>query len=91
MRNLPDTVPPPLLANRCFGCTGLLRWLQEMPRHTGRTVDYVVQLNGNVQIQTAEGYQGMLGKYPLRPNRYAFLPGAWYRSSRAVAVNLALY
>ena len=62
-----------------------------MPRHTSRSVDYVVQLKGNVHIQIAEGYQGMLGNYPLRPNRYAFLPGAWYRSGMAVAVNLALY
>ena len=35
-----------------------------MPRHTGRSVDYVVQLKGNVHIQIAEGYQGMLGNYP---------------------------
>ena len=49
------------------------------------------RLKGNVHIQIAEGYQGMLGNYPLRPNRYAFLPGAWYRSGMAVAVNLALY
>ena len=45
----------------------LLRWLQEMPRHTGRPVDYVVRLKGNVRIQTADGYQGLLWKYPLRP------------------------
>ena len=45
----------------------LLRWLQEMPRHTGRPVNYAVRLKGNVHIQTADGYQGLLWKYPLRP------------------------
>ena len=67
----------------------MLRRLQEMPRHTGRTVDYAVRLKGNVHIQTADGYQGLLRKYPLRPNRYVFLPGVRYRS--AVTVNLVLY
>ena len=69
----------------------LLRWLQEMSRHTGRTVDYVAPLKGNVHIQTADGYQGLLRKYPLRTNRYAFLPGSQYRSDGAATVNLALY
>ena len=63
-----------MLADRCFGRASLLRWLQEMPRHTGRTVDYVARLKGNVHIQTADGYQGLLRKYLLRPNRYVFLP-----------------
>ena len=60
-------------------------------RHTGRTVDYAVRLKGNVHIQTADGYQGLLRKYPLRPNRYVFLPGAQYRSDGAATVNLVLY
>ena len=62
-----------------------------MPRHTGRTVDYVVRLKGNVHIQTADGYQGLLRKYLLRPGRYVFLPGAQYRSYGVVMVNLVLY
>ena len=69
----------------------LLRWLQEMPRHTGRTVDYVAPLKGNVHIQTADGYQGLLRKYPLPSGRYVFLPGAQYRSDGAATVNQALY
>ena len=59
-----------------------------MPRHTGRKVDYVVRLRGNVHIQTAAGYQGLLRNYPLSPGRYVFLPGAQYRSDGAVAVTL---
>ena len=59
-----------------------------MPRHTGRPVDYVAPLKGNVHIQTADGYQGLLRKYPLPSGRYAFLPGAQYRSDGAVAVTL---
>ncbi len=57
LRNLPDTIRPLLLADRGFGRASLLRWLQEMPHHTGRTVDYVARLKGNVHIQTADGYQ----------------------------------
>ena len=59
-----------------------------MPRHIGRTEDYVVRLRGNVHIQTADGYQGLLRKYPLPSGRYVFLPGAQYRSDGAVAVIL---
>ena len=90
LRNLSDAIRPLLLVDRGFGRASLLRWLQEMPRHTGRMVDYVVRLKGNVRIQTPDGYQGLLRNYPLRPNRYVFLPGAQYRSDGAVAVNLVL-
>ena len=65
LRNLPDAIRPLLLADRGFGRASLLRWLLEMPRHTGRPVDYVVRLKGNVHIQTADGYQGLLRNYPL--------------------------
>ena len=88
LRHLPDAIRPPLLADRGFGRASLLRRLQEMPRHTVRTVDYVVRLKGNVHIQTAAGYQGLLRNYPLSPGRYAFLPEAQYRSDGAVAVTL---
>ena len=91
LRNLPDAIRPLLLADRGFGRDSLLRWLQELPRHTGQAVDYVVRLKSNVHIQTADGYQGLLPKYPLRPNRYVFLPGVSYRSDGVVTVNLALY
>ena len=90
LRNLPDAIRPLLLVDRGFRRASLLRWLQEMPRHTGRMVDYVVRLKGNARIQTPDGYQGLLRNYPLRPNRYVFLPGAQYRSDGAVAVNLVL-
>ena len=76
LRNLPDAIRPMLLADRGFGRASLLRWLQEMPRHTGRTVDYVVRLKGNVHIQTADGYQGLLRKYPLRPGPLCFCLGS---------------
>ena len=91
LRNLPDNIRPLLLADRGFGRASLLRRLQEMPRHTGRTVDYAVRLRGNVHIQTADGYQGLLRNYPLRPNRYVFLPGVRYRSDGVVTVNLVLH
>ena len=91
LRNLPDAIRPLLLADRGFGRASLLRWLQEMPHHTDRMVDYVAPLKGNVHIQTADGYHGLLRKYPPRPNSYAFLLGARYRSDGAVMVNLVLY
>ena len=53
LRNLPDAIRPLLLADLGFGRASLLRWLQEMPRHAGRTMDYVVRLKGNVHIQTS--------------------------------------
>ncbi len=91
LRNLLDAIRPLLLADRGFGRASLLRWLPEMPRHTGRTVDYVAPLKGNVHIRTADGYRGLLRKYPLRPGRYVFLPGAQYRSDGVVTVSLVLY
>ena len=70
------------------GCAGL----PEMYCHTGRPVDYVAPLKGNVHIiQTAYGYRVLPGKYPLRSGGYVFRPGAQYRSDGAVVVNLALY
>ena len=59
LRDLPDTVRP-LLADRGLGRASLLRRWQEMPHHTGRPVDYAVRLKGNVHIQTAVGYRGLL-------------------------------
>ena len=58
--HLPDTVRPLLLADRGFGRASLLRFLQQMPRRTGRMVDYLVRVKGDVHIQTAGGYQGLL-------------------------------
>ena len=43
---LAAAIRPLLLADRGFGRASLLRWLPEMSRHTGRTVDYVVPLQG---------------------------------------------
>ena len=74
LRNLPDAIRPPLLADRGFGRASLLRWLQEMPRHTGRTVDYVVRLKGNARIQTADGYRGCCGSIPCLPAAMCFCP-----------------
>ena len=76
LRNLPDAVRPLLLADRGFRRASLLRWLPEMPRHNGRTVAYVAPLKGNVHIQTADGYQGLLWNYPLRPGAMRFYLGA---------------
>lgn len=62
-----------------------------MPRHTGRTMAYVVCINGSIHFQIADGYREVLRKYPLRRRRYVFLPGVRYRSDGATVVNLARY
>ena len=80
-----------LLADRGFGRASLLRFLQQMPQHTGQTVDYVGQVKGNVHIQTTDGYCGLLRKYPLRKRRYVLLLGVRYRSDGAAVMNLVLY
>ena len=90
LEHLPDTTRPLLLTNRGFGRASLLRFLQQMPRHAGRTVDYVVRVKDDVHIQTDDGYQGLLRKYPLRKKRYVLLPGVRYRSDGAAVVNLVL-
>ena len=91
LEHLSDTVRPLLLANRGFGRAGLLRFLQQMPRHTGRMVDYAVRVKGYVHIQIADGYQGLLRKYPVRRRSYVLLPGVRYRSDGASVVNLVWY
>ena len=60
LRNLPDNIRPLLRADQGFGRASLLRRWQEMPHHTGRPVDYAVRLKGNVHIQTAASYRGLL-------------------------------
>ena len=62
-----------------------------MPRHTVRTMAYVVCIKGSIHFQIADGYRGMLRKYPLRKRHYVFLPGVRYRSNGATVVNLARY
>ena len=69
----------------------MLRFLQQMPQHTGRAADYVVRVKGDVHIQAADGYQGPLRKHPLRKMRYVLLPGMRYSSDGAAVANLVLY
>ena len=91
LEHLLDTIRPLLLADRGFGCASLLRFLQQMPRHIVRMADYVVRGKGDDHIQTADGHQGLLRKYPLRRRRYVLLPGVRYHSDGAAVVNLVLY
>ena len=50
LRHLPVTIRPLLLADRSFGRASLIRFLQQMPHHTGYPVDYVVRLKGDVVV-----------------------------------------
>ena len=88
--HLPTTIRPLLLADRGFGRASLIHFLQQMPRHTGYTVDYVIRIRGDVVVRSAE-YRGRLRDYPLGKGRINFWPHTLYRSDGAVVINLALY
>ena len=88
LEHLHNIIRPLLLADRGFGRASLLRFLHQMPRHTGRTVDYVMRVKGDVHIRTSDDYQSLLRKYPLRRRRYVLLPGVRYRSDGAAVVSL---
>ena len=87
---MPDRIRPLLLAARGFGGVSLLRFLQQMPQHMGRRVDYVVRVKGSIHIQTGDGYRGALREYPLHKMRYVLLPGVRYCSDDAGVVGLVL-
>ena len=88
--HLPNNIRPLLLADRGFGRASLVKFLQEMPHHTGYTVDYVIRLRGDVVVQSAD-YRGRLRDYPLRKGQINFWPQTLYRSDGAVVINLVLY
>jgi len=64
LRYLPTNVRPLVLADRGFGRASLIRLVQQMPRHTGYPVDYVIRLRSDVVVQSADyhssGYRGRL-------------------------------
>ena len=90
LRHLPTNIRPMLLADRGFGRASLIRFLQQMPNHTGYPVDYVIRLRGDVVVRSAD-YHGRLRDYPLRKGRIMFRPQTLYRSDGAVVINLVLY
>ena len=95
LRHLPTNVRPLVLADRGFGRASLIRLVQQMPRHTGYPVDYVIRLRSDVVVQSADyhssGYRGRLRDYPLRKGRILFWPQTLYRFDGAVVINLVLY
>ena len=100
LRHLPTNIRPLLLTDRGFGRASLIRLVQQMPRHTGYPVDYVIRLKGHVVVQSAgyrsadhrsSGYRGRLRDYRLPKGRILFWPQTLYRSDGAVVINLALY
>ena len=90
LRHLPINIRPLLLADRGFGRASLIRFIQQMPRHTGYPVDYVIRLKGDVVVQS-DHYRGRLRNYPLRKGRIRFWPQTLYRADGAVVINLVLY
>ena len=90
LRHLPTNIRPLLLADRGFGRASLIKFLQQMPNHTGYPVDYVVRLKGDVVVHSPD-YRGRLRDYPLRKGRILFWPQTLYRSDGAVVINLILY
>ena len=92
LRHLPTNIRPLLLADRGFGRASLLRFVQQMPNHTGYPVDYVIRLKGDVVVQNESAdYRGRLRDYPLRKGRINFRPQTLYRADGAVVINLILY
>ena len=71
LRHLPTNIRPLLLADRGFGRASLIRFLQQMPRHTGYPADYVIRLKGDVVVQSAD-YRGRLRDYRLPKGRILF-------------------
>ena len=90
LRHLPANIRPLLLADRGFGRASPIHFLQQMPRHTGYPVDYVVRLKGDVVVQSAD-YRGRLRDYRLPKGRIRFWPQTLYRSDGAAVINLVLY
>ena len=90
LHHLPATIRPLLLADRGFGRANLIRFVQQMPRHTGYPVDYVIRIRGDVVVQS-DDYHGRLRDYSLRKGRILFWPQTFYRSDGAVVINLVLY
>ena len=54
LRHLPANIRPLQLADRGFGRASLLRFVQQMPNHTGYNVDYVVRLKGDPVSSTGQ-------------------------------------
>ena len=52
LRHLPTNIRPLLLADRGFGRASLIHFLQQMPRHTGYPVDYVIRLRGPIYLRS---------------------------------------
>lgn len=90
LRHLPTNIRPLLLADRGFGRASLIRFVQQMPRHTGYPVDYVIRLKGDVVVHSSH-YHGRLRDYQLPKGRILFWPQTRYRSDGAAVINLALY
>ena len=88
--HLPQTIRPLLLADRGFGRATLIQFVQQMPNHTGYSVDYVIRLRGDVVVESTH-YRGRLRDYPRRKGRINFWPQTLYRADGAVVINLILY
>lgn len=88
--HLPARIRPLILADRGFGRASLIKFLQNLTSSTGRRVDFVVRVKGDVWVET-DGFEGALKTYPLKKRRYVMMRRARYRRDGAVAVNLALY
>ena len=66
LRHLPTTIRPLLLADRGFGRTSLIQFLQAIPHYTGYLVDYVIRLKGDPVSSTGQAV--VSGYLPLRPS-----------------------
>ncbi len=88
--HLPQIIRALLLTDRGCGRASLIRFVQQMPRHTGYPVDYAIRPRRDVIVQSVD-YRGRLRDYPLRKGRTLLRPQTRYRSDGAMIINLILY
>ena len=70
LRHLPTNIRPLLLADRGFGRASLIRFVQQMPNHTGYPVDYLTSpLPATVDRPGAVGVRNRLGGQRLPERR----------------------
>ena len=71
LHHLPTNIRPLLLADRGFGQASLIRFLQQIPNHTGYPVDYAIRIRSDVVVHT-DDYHDRLRDYSLRKGRINF-------------------
>lgn len=84
LRHVPDGWQICVVADRGFGRTSLIQFLQAL------AVDFVLRVKHDVTVTDALGKTTLLSKRWVKTGRTKLLPGMRYRADQAVTVNLVL-